>query len=78
MAMLRHRRAIGSDVPARLLLSSRTLDDVIYRAELAGLGDGVEVTTTLTREQPGGWTGYARRVDGALLREVAWRSEGIR
>jgi len=75
MAMLRHRRAIGSDVPARLLLSSRTLDEVIYRAELERLGDGVEVTTTLTREQPPGWDGYGRRVDGALLLEVAWPPE---
>jgi ferredoxin-NADP reductase len=27
---------------------------------------------TLTRAQPAGWTGYARRVDLAMLREVAW------
>src|SRR5919106_2160303 len=40
-AMLRHRRRSGSDVPARLLYSSRTLDHVIYRAELDGLMDGV-------------------------------------
>ena len=33
------------------------------------------MTTTLTREQPAGWSGYSRRVDGALLREVAWRPE---
>jgi DMSO/TMAO reductase YedYZ molybdopterin-dependent catalytic subunit len=32
----------------------------------------VEVVQTLTREQPDGWTGYARRVDAALLGEVAW------
>jgi ferredoxin-NADP reductase len=71
-AMLRHRQRSGSDVPARLLYSSRTLDDVIYRAELDELADGVEVVHTLTREQPAGWTGYARRVDAALLGEVAW------
>ena len=75
MAMLRHRRAIGSCVPARLLYSARSLGEVIYRGELEGLGDGVEVVTTLTREQPPGWSGYARRVDAALLREVAWRPE---
>jgi ferredoxin-NADP reductase len=71
-AMVRHRQRSGSDVPARLLYSSRTLDDVIYRAELDELADGVEVVHTLTREQPAGWTGYARRVDAALLGEVAW------
>ena len=70
MAMLRHRRAAGSDVPARLLYSSRTLADVIYRAELDELD--TEVVHTLTREQPPGWTGYTRRVDAALLEEVAW------
>ncbi len=41
--MLRHRRLSGSDVPVRLLYSSRTLDDVIYRAELDEPADGVEV-----------------------------------
>ena len=70
--MLRHRRRSGSDVPVRLLYSSRSLDDVIYRAELDEPADGVEVVQTLTRKQPAGWTGYARRVDAALLGEVAW------
>ena len=27
---------------------------------------------TLTRSQPPGWTGYARRIDAELLGEVAW------
>jgi ferredoxin-NADP reductase len=71
-AMIRHRQRSGSDAPVRLLYSSRTLADVIYRAELEELGDGVEIVHTLTREQPPGWTGYARRVDVALLEEVAW------
>src|SRR6187455_3273259 len=33
-AMLRHHRAVGSTVPARLLYSARSLEDVIYRDEL--------------------------------------------
>ncbi len=70
MAMLRHRRDGGSDVTARLLYSSRTLEDVIYSEELAGIG--AEVIQTLTRAQPPGWTGYSRRVDAAMLGEVAW------
>jgi ferredoxin-NADP reductase len=74
-AMVRHRRRSGSDVPVRLLYSSRTLADVIYRAELDELGDGIEVVHTLTREQPPGWSGYARRVDAALLGEVAWPAD---
>jgi ferredoxin-NADP reductase len=72
MAMLRYRAAQGSDVPATLLLSSRTWDDVIYREELDRLnGNGLRVVHTLTRAQADGWTGYARRVDEAMLREIA-------
>ncbi|HVG72313.1 MAG TPA: ferredoxin reductase [Vicinamibacterales bacterium] len=70
-AILRHRRNSMSEVRARLLYSSRTLEDIIYRAEL----DGDDVVHTLTRAQPSGWTGYARRVDTGLLREVAWPVE---
>jgi len=73
-AMVRHRQRAGSDVPVRLLYSSRTLDDVIYREELDEVRDGIEVVYTLTRERPPGWTGYDRRVDADLLREVAWRA----
>jgi ferredoxin-NADP reductase len=73
MAMLRHRERAGSDAPTRLLYSSRTIEDVIYREELEELrGDGVEVVHTLTREQPAGWTGYTRRIDAELIREVAF------
>jgi ferredoxin-NADP reductase len=74
-AMLRHRGRSGSDVPARLLYSSRSLDDVIYRMELDEVGDGVRVVHTLTRQRPEGWDGYSRRVDAALISEVAWPAE---
>jgi len=72
-SMLRHRAAAGNDVPARLLYSSRSLEEVIYRDEWKGLG--ADVRLTLTREQPEGWTGYARRIDSELLAEVAWPPE---
>jgi ferredoxin-NADP reductase len=74
-AMLRHRVRSGSEVPVRLLYSSRTLEDVIYRAELDQPAEGIEVVHTLTREQPPGWSGYARRVDDELLGDVAWPAE---
>jgi ferredoxin-NADP reductase len=35
----------------------------------------LEVTHTLTRSQPPGWTGYSRRIDEEILREVAWLPE---
>jgi ferredoxin-NADP reductase len=78
MAMIRHRAASASTAPARLLYSSRTLEDVIYREELEQLAarrDGFELFLTLTRSQPEGWTGYARRVDEDMLREVAWAAD---
>jgi ferredoxin-NADP reductase len=75
MAMIRHRAAVGSTVPTRLLYSSRSLEDVIYRDELDRLrmsSPMLAVVQTLTRAQPPGWTGYTRRIDSQMLREVAW------
>jgi len=73
-AMLRHHRAVGSTVPARLLYSARSLEDVIYRHELMGMADDgeIDIRFTLTRAQPPGWSGYGRRIDRELLEEVAW------
>jgi ferredoxin-NADP reductase len=73
-AMLRHRAAAESTVPARLLYSARSLAEVIYRDELVDLAseDNVEIEYTLTRDQPEGWSGYRRRIDDELLQEVAW------
>jgi ferredoxin-NADP reductase len=75
MSMLRHRNASGAEVAAKLLYSSRSWEDVIYRDELERLASadhGPEVVHTLTRSQPPGWTGYARRVDGQMLAETVW------
>jgi len=69
MSMIRSSEGRSS---IRLLYSSRTLDDVIYREELERAGPHVEVFHTLTREQPPGWNGYSRRIDDEMLREVAW------
>jgi ferredoxin-NADP reductase len=71
MAMIRTRDAAASNAETRLLLSSRGWDDIIYRDELERLrGDGLSVVHTLTRSQPPGWTGYARRVDAEMLAAV--------
>jgi ferredoxin-NADP reductase len=65
-AMLRHHRAIGSGVDMRLLLSARTLDDVLYCEELAA------ATITLTRgPAPEGWTGFTGRIDGDMIAAVS-------
>ncbi|MGD2050696.1 MAG: ferredoxin reductase [Chloroflexota bacterium] len=74
MSMIRHRAAVGSTIPARLLYSSRTPEDVIYSAELMRLKDsqdGLGIAFTFTRQAPAGWTGYARRIDAQMLGEVA-------
>jgi ferredoxin-NADP reductase len=75
MAMIRHHAAAGAAAPIRLLYSSRSIEDVIYKDELATLsagGMGLTVWHTLTRSQPPGWEGYSRRIDGEMMAEVAW------
>jgi ferredoxin-NADP reductase len=73
MAMLRHRANRGAvEIDARMLLSARRLEDVIYRDELAGLGADARarLAITLTRAQPDGWQGFARRIDAEMLAEL--------
>ena len=77
MAMLRHRQAArsGTGAPAKLLYSSRTWDDVIYRDEIARLAESdptLAVAHTLTREKSATWSGYNRRIDRAMLTEFAF------
>jgi ferredoxin-NADP reductase len=69
MAMLRHRRAAGASNDARLLLSVRMADDILYREELDRFSeDSVTVQITLTRGvAPDGWRGSTGRIDGEML-----------
>jgi len=74
MSMIRHRAAAGARNPTSLLYSSRGLEDIIYYNELEKLravNHGLQVFHTLTRSQPSGWKGYARRIDAEILKEVA-------
>jgi ferredoxin-NADP reductase len=64
-------RARPPEVPARLIYSARTLEDVIYRDELEALGDAVLLT--LTREHRDGFR--AGRVNADLLREAGFPPE---
>ncbi len=78
MAMLRHRAAAGSDVPATLLYSSRSWEEIIFRDELARMAaadPALRVVHTLTRIQSEGWTGLRRRIDAAMLAEVVGAPE---
>jgi ferredoxin-NADP reductase len=68
-SIVRHRAAVNGNVPARLLYSSRTPEDAIFRSELERLA---EVTHTFTRSAPPDTPGYRRRIDREMLRGVAW------
>jgi ferredoxin-NADP reductase len=73
VAMIRHRTAVGGDVPARLLYSSRSYEEIIYREgleRLATKSGSLDVFHTLTRSRPNGWNGYERRIDHELHEEV--------
>jgi ferredoxin-NADP reductase len=75
MAMIRRRANWENKVPTRLLYSSRSFEDVIYREELdriAAEDSSLRVIHTLTRRQPENWSGYRRRIDPAMLAETAW------
>ena len=65
-------------MPARLLYSSRTWDEVIYRDELSALAAAdstLEIQHTLTREPDDAPPGRRRRIDVEMLREFAWSVE---
>ena len=76
MSMLRQHAAAPTSMDAnhvRLLYSARSLDDVIYRSELESIAArGIaRVDLALTREWPNDWRGFRRRIDRAMLEDVA-------
>ena len=78
MAMLRYRANQSGPPPTRLLYSSRTPEDVIYRDELDRLqraDTGLAVVHTFTRGVPPGWTGFSRRIDREMVTDVAWPAD---
>jgi ferredoxin-NADP reductase len=73
MSMLRHRAAQGSALPALLLFSARTREEIIFGDELLELNnrqDGFRVVFTLTRETAPRSGDYARRVDAAMMADI--------
>src|SRR5918995_1911682 len=73
MCMLRHRRLSGSAVPAALLYSVRTREDVIYRDELTALArndPSFTLRLTLTRDSAPGWPGRVGRIDLPVVQEL--------
>ncbi len=73
MAMLRHRKTAGIGNYAQLLFSVRSPENVFYGEELARLNredDRFALHLTFTRKAPNIWSGYQRRIDEPLLREL--------
>jgi len=72
IAMLRHRTARSSAVGARLLISTGSPAEVLYRSELMRLaaGDGLAVHRTVTHDLPAACRGFARRLDTDMLKAI--------
>ena len=80
MCMLRHRRMSGSAMPAALLYSSRTRDDVIYHSELneiARTDPKFALRVTLTRDSAPGWPGAVGRIDRSAMDALLHRLGGV-
>jgi ferredoxin-NADP reductase len=73
MAMLRHHAAVDHRGAMHLVYSARTHADLLFRREFDTLvGGHRQVTFTLTRDTPPGWSGRRGRVDADVLAEVGW------
>ena len=71
-SILAHRESAAPALPALLLYSARTVNDIIYRHWIDGLSRRTAMARaryTLTRRQPPGWSGYACRVNPTMLRD---------
>ena len=69
MSMLRHRAALGSKVPATLVLSARSREELLFFDELSTLaasGDGFSLMVALTRETAA-HPFRAGRIDAAFI-----------
>jgi ferredoxin-NADP reductase len=63
-AIFRHHASGAGEVPIRLLYSARSMDEVLFRAELFGSSD---VRFALTRAWPPDWSGHRGRIDREFL-----------
>ena len=74
-SILAHRAVAARCPPTRVLYSVRTTQDIIFKERLEAWrrdDPTLAVSLTLTRSAPTDWTGYRRRIDAAMLREVAF------
>ena len=70
-AMLRHHTSTNTVAPVRLLYSARSLDDVLFRAELEG---SPNARFALSRSWPDGWSGHRGRIDRDYIEREGFAS----
>lgn len=73
MAMVRHRAAVAPEIPALLIYSTRTWEEVIFREELLraeAAQPQLSLTIATTRGMPRRAKDIGRRLDRASLREI--------
>lgn len=76
MAMLRHWVKHQKEDQERtiiFLISARTLEHVLYKDELDAISrdyTNVKIVLTITDSVPPNWTGYKRRIDMEMIKEV--------
>ena len=80
MCILRHRKLAGSAVPAALLYSARTREDVIYHDELTAIARNdprLTLRVTLTRNTESGWSGAIGRIDLGVVQALLKNLGGV-
>lgn len=72
VSMLRHRKARSSTIPALLLYSARSWDELIFRDELLMLAESennFDLALALTRDPEARANHYTRRIDASIVKE---------
>jgi len=75
MAMIRERDRVGSRAPFRLVYSARSVDEIVYRNELAdrsSASDGLIVDLVYTRSAPLGYGRPPSRMSQLDLADLSW------
>lgn len=73
VSMVREHRARASTQPIIFVISARTADHVLYKAEMEAIAAAapyVSLVYTFTQQTPAGWAGYARRIDDVMFNEI--------
>jgi ferredoxin-NADP reductase len=74
-SILAHRAVAARRLPTQVLYSVRTTQDIIFKERLEAWrrdDPALAISLTLTRSAPADWTGYRRRIDDAMLRDVSF------